>query len=126
MFLVPKNGLSCQAGRMARPRKHPHEARTERCAHIRLTMAERHDMESKAAALGVSVANYARSRLCGYRLPTRRDVELGSVAVSLNRIGVNLNQIARAANSGQGLPGDFAAVMAELREVMANIFLALK
>lgn len=106
---------------MGRPPKHPDEARTERCAHIRLTVAERLDIEAKAAAMGVSVADYARHRLCGYRLPTRRGADLSRLLVEINRVGNNVNQIARAANAtGRASPMTDAA-MQELRAVMGQI-----
>ena len=106
---------------MGRPRKHPDEARTERCAHIRLTVAERLDVEAKAAAMGVSVADYARHRLCGYRLPVRRGADLSRLLVEINRVGNNVNQIARAANATGRVPVITGEAMRELRAVLAQI-----
>ena len=106
---------------MGRPRKHPDEARTERCAHIRLTVAERLDVEAKAAAMGVSVADYGRHRLCGYRLPMRRGADLSRLLVELNRVGSNVNQIARAANATGRVSSMIDETMRELRAVMGQI-----
>lgn len=40
--------------------------------------------------------------------------------VELNRVGVNINQIARALNSDRPEQGDLAATLSELRTVLAK------
>lgn len=102
-----------------RPRLAPGEGRTERSAHIRLTITERAQIEAKAAAVGLSVAEYSRRRLCDYRLPApRKSVVPVGLLSELNRVGNNLNQIAHAANAGRALPAMAEQTLAELRGLM--------
>ena len=104
-----------------RPKKAPHERRSERLSGIRLTTAERVAAEAKAARMGVSLAEFSRRAINGQRMPQPRNRDLDRAIVELNRVGVNLNQIAHAVNSGRGLPHDFPDVLAELRAVLADL-----
>lgn len=73
---------------------------------IRLAAEERTQIEQRARANGVTLSRYLRHAALGIKLPRRRvNVELEAVA-ALNRIGVNLNQIARAANHSGRLESD--------------------
>jgi hypothetical protein len=91
---------------MARPKKDPAERRDDLLP-VRLTTAERAELERSARAHGLTVADFMRRRALGYRLPPL-DAEhqaMASLAAALMPIGVNLNQIARATNAGRHLPG---------------------
>lgn len=105
-----------------RPRLAPGEGRTERIPHVRLTVMERIEIDAKAAASGLSVAEYCRRRVCGYRLPAPRKsaVPVGLLA-ELSRVGNNLNQIAHSANAGRALPAMAEQTLAELRDLMTAI-----
>lgn len=90
---------------MARPKKAPAERRDEQLK-LRLTTAERAELDRTAAALGLTTAEFLRRRGLDYRLPAnvaaRRHT--AALATALLRIGVNLNQLTRAANAGRVLP----------------------
>lgn len=109
---------------MPRPKKQLHDARSVVFG-VRFTADERAALEAAAATLGVSPTDYARAAVLGGRvaaapvpLPPSGCATL-SVApagvahiVALNRVGVNLNQIAHALHSGLGLvPADLEACL---------------
>lgn len=100
---------------MARPPKSPAEKRSERLG-FRLTAAERAELEQHAAAFGITMPDYVRRRVLGHRMPPFRAVALAWVGIAdaLNRIGVNLNQIAHHMNAGRGAPPDLAALIARI------------
>jgi hypothetical protein len=107
---------------MARPKKDEHEKRSE-VVRLRLTLAEHEHVRSQAESAGVTVSDYLRRRALGYIVPRvvgRRGPD--PVLLSeLNRIGVNLNQIARNQNSGRPERLDAEAVLDELRGVLVVI-----
>ena len=107
---------------MARPKKARADARGLVFG-VRLTPDERATLEARAAALGVTVTDYARAAVLGGRVEGAKPLSFeGSPSgapetppagvahiVALNRVGVNLNQIARALNSGLGVvPAELA------------------
>ncbi|MDT7858301.1 MobC family plasmid mobilization relaxosome protein, partial [Rubrivirga sp. S365] len=73
-----------------------------------------------AAATSLSVSDYVRRRTLGKPIAPRVDLAARN---ELNRIGVNLNQIARAANqAGQvELIAELKAVHAEVRAAVAAL-----
>lgn len=87
---------------MARPKKAFDEVRG-RPLGVRLTDAERAELESHAAAYGLTAAEFMRRRSLGYRLPpTQAAVRTEALlATALMRLGVNLNQLAKHANAGK-------------------------
>lgn len=87
---------------MARPKKEQHEARTERL-NLRLLPDERVEIETRAAMLGIAPSDYARRRAIGSRVAvhTARRAD-PALVLAINRIGVNLNQIARSINAEGG------------------------
>lgn len=87
---------------MARPKLAPQEQRSVTIA-FRVTTLEHAQMLATSAQHGVRVSELARRRSVGVRLPTPVDeakVQADAIA-ALNRIGVNLNQIAKRLNSGK-------------------------
>lgn len=85
---------------MARPRKHVSEHRTE-TVKINLTMEEKADLLTKAEAAAKSPAVYARETVLHSRTVRVRGRGLDARTYdTLNRLGVNLNQLARAFNTG--------------------------
>jgi hypothetical protein len=107
---------------MARPRGSEDERRSE-CFAIRLTPAERLALQDEAERLSISPTSLARQRLLSGRVVVHEHRRLDPrQAFELGRIGVNLNQIARALNSGQRLnPAAIEAALAELGELLAEI-----
>lgn len=76
---------------------------------IRLTPEEREAIDFAAEGAGLATGSYAREVLLGApaprsvrRLPVERR-ELARLLGLLGNIGSNINQIARAANSGDGV-----------------------
>ena len=105
---------------MARPTKTANERRTEQVK-IRLTLAEHLHLADQADVAGLSLADYVRRRALGLVVqpaPSRVDAQ---VLVELNRIGVNVNQLARAVNSGREYPGDWGAIEEELTRLLATV-----
>ncbi len=89
---------------------------------FRVTEAEAARLQFAADRVGASLSAYCRAAILGVRLPAqRRGRDLSGVLVELNRVGVNLNQIARTVNRGQGVPADLAEVLAEVRAVVERL-----
>ena len=85
-----------------------------------LTVAEKARVRREASAGGLSISEYARRRMLGRSVVPRVDADAER---ELRRIGVNLNQLARVANtSGQVERGaDLDALVAELRCAIAGL-----
>jgi hypothetical protein len=107
--------------RMARPLKAPEERRDERLPAPRMTAAELAFVEGQAASAGLGIAEYVRRRVLGRRIAPARPVADERLLLELNRVGVNLNQIARALNSDRPEQADLAVVLSDLREVLAVV-----
>jgi hypothetical protein len=106
---------------MARPRKDPQERRAAALPPVRLTEAELMDLAEQASASGLTLSDFVRQRLTTGRVVVpaiRRDAQL---LAELNRVGVNLNQIAHRLNRGQGYPADLADALTALRNVLAVV-----
>jgi hypothetical protein len=104
-----------------RPKKQPAELRSARLPRIRLTDAERADLEAKAALEGMSLSEWVRKELTNSkarRAPAATDKAL---LTELNRIGNNLNQIARALNRGRPAPDYFDQVLHQLYSTLENM-----
>lgn len=105
---------------MARPPKDPEDRRDDQL-NIRLSDRERVRLEYRAAALGITLAEFMRDRGLGYRL-SRRAAERQADALTLatlNRLGVNLNQLTHYANAGWFTPGTDAVLHDVLAEIQA-------
>ena len=85
---------------MARPRLGEEHRRT-RTVGVRVTEAEAAELRERAQAARLSVGAYLRRRGLGQRVQMGAERRLGAAELrELNRIGVNLNQMARAMNAG--------------------------
>lgn len=107
---------------MARPPKDPEDRRDDQL-NIRLSDRERVRLEYRAAALGITLAEFMRDRGLGYRL-SRRAAERQADALTLatlNRLGVNLNQLTHYAHVGWLTPGTDAALHEVLTEIQATM-----
>jgi hypothetical protein len=96
---------------------------------VRVTAAERARIEARAAGLDAHLADFLRSAVLDRPAPPRRRsaaAARGRLTADelreLNRIGVNLNQIARALNVGTRDPisADLADTLTELRAVLGR------
>lgn len=110
-----------------RPRVSALDARTSRL-NLRFTASERDQIEQAARAYGASVSAFARQRVLLVPMASAdagraTATVLDPAAVSaLNRVGANLNQLARRANSGDLLqPGELPEVLANLAQQLARI-----
>ena len=102
--------------RGGRPKKDPAKKRSAQL-HVLLTPAEHERVKEWAASTSLSVSDYVRRRAFGKPIAPR--VDLAAVQ-QLNRIGVNLNQLARAANeAGQvELAAKARTVFEEVRQAV--------
>lgn len=107
---------------MARPKKQDHEKRTEQTKE-RWTVAEREFLDEQARTAGVTRAEYIRRRSLSLPVtasPARAAYDPALVS-ELNRIGVNLNQLAKYQNAGRGAPHSLTAVQADLRAALEKV-----
>lgn len=116
---------------MARPKKQMEEARTMRF-NLRFSLHEWGEVEAKAAAAGLSPTEFCRQAVLGCRIESAPARAAGSSGrhpagvaaataqiVALNRVGVNLNQIARNLNGYQGfIPDDLAESLERVNELL--------
>jgi hypothetical protein len=103
---------------MARPQKSPDD-RASAAFRIRLTAAERELLGEKAAAAGVTLSALIRVAVLGYRLQPA--LVWREAMNELNRIGINLNQIARHADATGALHADLGETLAEVRQAISRI-----
>ena len=93
---------------MARPRLGEEERRT-RTVGVRVTEAEAEELQERAQAARLSMGAYLRRRGLGQRVR------------ELNRIGVNLNQMARAMNSGAAAPAGTREMVERVGKLVARL-----
>lgn len=105
-----------------RPKKQPHEVRDARLPAVRLTTAERIDLEAKASRLGVDLSEWIRIELLGAPIRRGPSPTDASLVTELNRIGVNLNQIARQINRGRDHdPHHLSHVLHQLHQALESV-----
>jgi hypothetical protein len=109
---------------MARPRISDDERRSEFLV-LRLTPAERLALVAEAERLSMTLTELARARVVKGRVVVREHRQLDPRQVfELGKIGVNLNQIARALNSRQNInPDAIEAAITELRPIIASLMI---
>ena len=78
-------------------------------------------VETQAATAGMSVSEYVRATSTRATVTPRRHAIDDKLLLELNRAGVNLNQIAKSVNRGQGLPHDIGEALAELHAVLSKV-----
>ena len=108
---------------MARPKKAPEERRDDQL-NVRLTAAEHAELARRAAALGLTVAEFTRRRALGYRMPptAAEHQATANLAAALMPIGVNLNQLTRAANAGRLLPHSVAELTGRIMTLLDGFY----
>ncbi|SEC14178.1 mobilisation protein (MobC) [Rhodobacter sp. 24-YEA-8] len=82
---------------MARPRTPKFAKRLHRME-VQLNDPEKAEIAARADALGLPVAAYMRSVVLGSEPPSRRAGVDAEAVAALNRVGSNLNQIAKVGN----------------------------
>lgn len=111
---------------MARPKKSADDQLSEMFP-IRMTVATRETLRSKARAAGVSEADYVRRYIDGVPNPSpaRLSVDpalvaaLNVQAVALSKIGNNVNQLAAATHQGRDFVQFWREIGAELQADLA-------
>ena len=83
----------------------------------RLTAAEREKLRQLCAVSGLPVSAVLRQLISGVTIRQRPPGELHELYLEINRIGTNINQIARKANAGFATKDD----MKELKFLMRTI-----
>jgi hypothetical protein len=116
----------------ARPNRGKAGGRT-RFQALRLNEIEETRLKQRAAEAGLSVSSYLRACALGdagvraRRAPTFEHELLGSSVAELNRVGNNVNQIARSLNIGKETdPALIAFTLEQLRAVLADIRKAMR
>lgn len=106
---------------MARPKKEQHEKRDQRF-NLRYTIAEIEHVRAQAALAGLDPHEYARRRTLGHAVPPAPQRSSNPAVISeLNRIGVNVNQLARATHRGSEFTRYWADVGRELQRVLGKV-----
>ena len=106
---------------MARPRK-PEAERRSRTIGVRVTTAEAAEIAERAGAARRTTGGYLRRRALGQPVRELVVLRLGAEErVELHRIGVNLNQIARALNSGASAPDGTLEAVERVGELTAGL-----
>ena len=84
---------------------------------VRLTAAERERLRQLCSASGLPASAVLRQLLSGVTIRQRPPQELHELYLEINRIGTNINQIARKANAGFATKDE----MKELKFLMRTI-----
>lgn len=98
---------------------------------LRLSEAEAVEIEARQQAAGISFNAYACACMLGdsgprrRRRPTVERAALAAATAELNRVGNNVNQLARAINRGRDADA-LAETLAELRGVLAVVREAMR
>ncbi|KJS38572.1 MAG: hypothetical protein VR74_05220 [Hyphomonas sp. BRH_c22] len=90
---------------------------------VYLTPAERAHIDSCVARLGgMTLADFVRRRVMSYPVPRARTADEAELIRALQKVGTNLNQLARSVNTGHAIePTGFQAAIDELRSALSKI-----
>ena len=88
---------------------------------IRLTDAERRKLSQICAVSGLPVSAAVREMIGGVTIRQRPPQELHDLYVEINRIGNNINQIARTVNARGFASGEDIAAITAAQETIWNI-----
>lgn len=84
---------------------------------VRLTVEEREHLDRLARESGLSLSNVIRSCINRTEIRQRQPAEINDLYREINRIGVNINQIARSVNAGIATRQDAKEALFLLRQV---------
>lgn len=107
---------------MARPKMNPTERRTAQLG-LRLSPAELAAIQERADKAGMNVTAFTRAAALSRKLPAAPASTVDfETRAELRRIGVNLNQIAKAMNARrEALPASLVATCARLDALFDRI-----
>ena len=122
---------------MARPKKEPEERRSEKAGRTRsggaktvsvasvrcdLTAAEKAYLRQQAHAAGLSEAEFTRRAILGQAVSPRGSARADpALLAAINRIGVNVNQLAKATHRGEDFAADWRAIADEVRSLVERL-----
>ena len=106
---------------MGRPKKSNVVSFTDRLE-LRIHTDDKEEIEARAKEAGLSVSEYVRlsALSCEIIQKTRTDIDFRLV-YELNKIGVNLNQIAKAMNSHGGVPDELIHLQKRIDDYLDKI-----
>lgn len=107
-------------GRGGRPIKQPEEKRCIQI-NIRVTIAENDYYTAMADKVALSVSEYLRRAGLNMRITAPRGMADTALIRELNAIGVNINQLARAANRGQDERDYWRGIGAKLSFTLSEV-----
>ena len=84
---------------------------------VRLDKGQYERLTRLCIKTGLSASEVIRSALDGVHLRERPSADLGALYTEINRIGNNINQIARKMNAGLGTKSDVQEALFLLRKV---------
>ena len=84
---------------------------------VRLTAEEREHLDRLARESGLSLSNVIRSCINRTEIRQRQPAEINDLYREINRIGVNITQIARSVNAGIATRQDAKEALFLLRQV---------
>jgi len=106
---------------MARPELQEHERRTARLPAPRVTGAELAYVQDMADTAGFALSDYIRTLALAEEVKPRKSRLDANMLAELNRIGVNINQIAHAANIGRNDEAILRYAIDELVALMVKV-----
>lgn len=88
---------------------------------VRLDGSDQHALEELCAASGLSASTVVRKLIHGTTIQQRPQLELHELYTAVNRIGNNINQIARHANSGFADANDIVEVKVLMQKLIEAV-----
>lgn len=105
---------------MPRPKKAPAEKLTRRLPHVRCTQSEHDMIKAKAAQTGLALSEFVRRMTLDGQVTVQQSPYDFHTVDQLRRIGINLNQIARVANSTGEVSPALETVCGKLETILDN------
>ena len=101
-----------------------HEPKRSVMTTLRLTEDERASMEANAARAGMALSDFIRCQALDGKVVQQVAVEQDTAVLppqlyyELNKIGVNINQIAHVMNAGPGVPSHLRQTLDKLNRIL--------
>lgn len=106
---------------MARPKKKASDKLTSRLPHIRCTGGDLTTIQEKAKRASMSVSDYVRHMALTGNVKVEEPIIDFETLTQIKRIGVNLNQLTKVANSTGELPEELRHVYWKVETVLDHI-----